>query len=48
MKIDIEGHEKAALEGAADALENHLIGDIIYEDHACYPSEVSGFLENYG
>ena len=35
-KIDIERHEKAALDGAKELL-NQKIRDIIYEDHMGYP-----------
>ena len=47
-KIDIEGHEKSALLGAKSLLESQRIRDIIYEDHAGYPSEVGTFLESFG
>jgi FkbM family methyltransferase len=48
LKIDIEGHEKAALEGAAGLLGRHAVRDVVYEDHEGYPSAVSGFLEGHG
>lgn len=48
LKIDIEGHEKAALEGAAAFLKSGQIRDIIYEDHEQYPSGVSELLELHG
>lgn len=48
LKIDIEGHEKAALSGAAGMLERGAIRDIIYEDQEGYPSSVSKYLEQFG
>ena len=47
-KIDIEGHEKAALDGAKELLNQKKIRDIIYEDHMGYPSPTSDLLEHYG
>lgn len=48
LKIDIEGHEKTALSGAAGLLQRGAIRDIIYEDQAGYPSSVSKYLEEFG
>ena len=48
LKIDIEGHEKAALSGAASLLKRGAIRDIIYEEQAAYPSSVSKYLEQFG
>lgn len=48
LKIDIEGHEKAALSGAAGLLKRGAIRDIVYEDQEGYPSEVSNYLEEFG
>ena len=48
LKIDIEGHEKAALSGAASLLKRGVIRDIIYEEQASYPSSVSKYLEQFG
>ena len=47
-KIDIEGHEEAALNGAKELLKGKIIRDIVYEDHSGYPSNVSNLLEAYG
>lgn len=47
-KIDVEGHEKSALNGAKNLLEDQRIRDIIYEDHDGYPSDVGTFLESFG
>ena len=48
LKIDIEGHEKAALSGAAGLLKRGAIRDIIYEGETGYPSSVSKYLEQFG
>jgi len=48
MKIDVEGHEMAALKGARDSLAAGLIRDIIFEDHRPLPSPVSTMLESAG
>jgi FkbM family methyltransferase len=48
LKIDIEGHELMALEGATDLISRHQIRDIVFEEHRCYPTPVTRFLEDYG
>jgi FkbM family methyltransferase len=48
MKIDVEGHELAVLQGSTDVITNQQIRDIIFEDHSGYPSPVSQFLEDQG
>jgi FkbM family methyltransferase len=48
LKIDVEGHEMAALEGASESLANGLIRDIIFEDHQPLPSPVSRMLVSAG
>lgn len=48
LKIDIEGHEMPALEGAGDSLAKGLIRDVIFEDHGPLPSPVSQMLESAG
>jgi FkbM family methyltransferase len=48
LKIDVEGHEMTALEGASDSLNKGLIRDIIFEDHHLLPSRVSTLLESAG
>jgi FkbM family methyltransferase len=45
LKIDVEGHEIAVLEGASESLADGLIRDIIFEEHASLPSAVSRLLE---
>src|SRR5207248_6681250 len=48
LKIDVEGHEMTALEGASQSLAQGLIRDIIFEDHQPLPSPVSATLEAAG
>ncbi|MGI9241994.1 MAG: FkbM family methyltransferase [Verrucomicrobiales bacterium] len=48
MKIDIEGHESAALRGAERLLGVGCIRDIIFEEHTPLPSDVSRLLEGHG
>lgn len=48
LKIDIEGHELDALQGADRFLSQQKIRNIIFEDHLTYPSPVSQFLEAFG
>ena len=48
LKIDIEGHELAALEGASESLASGLIRDIVFEEHETLPSAVSRMLESAG
>ena len=47
-KIDVEGHELDVLNGAAVALRRRGIRDIIFEDFAQQPSQVTALLYNYG
>ena len=48
MKIDIEGHELAALKGAERLLSVGCIRDIIFEEHELLPTDVSSLLEGHG
>jgi hypothetical protein len=48
LKIDIEGHELDALQGADRFLSQRKIRHIIFEDHLAYPSPVSQLLEAFG
>lgn len=48
MKIDVEGHELAVLEGASRTLAHKLVRDIVFEDFNPQPSAVTGFLEAAG
>jgi FkbM family methyltransferase len=48
MKIDVEGHELAVLEGAARILTQKLVRDVVFEDFHPQPSAVTRFLEAAG
>ena len=48
MKIDVEGHELAALQGAERALSAGRVRDIVFEDHAPLPTDVSRYLTRHG
>jgi FkbM family methyltransferase len=48
IKIDVEGHELAVLQGATRLISRQCIRDILFEDHSGYPSPVSQFLEEHG
>jgi FkbM family methyltransferase len=48
LKIDVEGHERAALEGASELLSRRRIRDVIFEDSGVYPTPAMTLLEGYG
>jgi len=48
IKIDVEGHEFAVLQGAARAINKQQIRDILFEHHGSYPSTVTQLLEEHG
>ena len=48
LKIDVEGYEFTALTGAIDLLRNHRIRDVIFEEHAVYPTPTTRLLESLG
>jgi FkbM family methyltransferase len=48
VKIDVEGHEQAVLEGAGRLLEGGRIRDIVFEEHAVYPAPSMTLLEEHG
>ena len=48
LKLDVEMHEHAALEGAGRLLEGRLIRDVLFEEHEQPPTPVMGLLESYG
>ncbi|RTL49075.1 MAG: FkbM family methyltransferase [Sphingobacteriales bacterium] len=48
MKIDVEGHELAVLQGGEQLLNQKKITHILFEDHAIFPSNVSAFLLHKG
>lgn len=48
MKIDIEGHELPALQGAARGIAERRIRDLFFEEHDSLPSPVSTLLIDAG
>jgi len=48
LKLDVEMHEHAALVGAAELLERHLVRDILLEEHEPPPTPVTELLERHG
>ncbi|MGK7926425.1 MAG: FkbM family methyltransferase [Spirulina sp.] len=48
LKIDIEGHELAAFQGAEETLTSRRVRDIFFESHQGYPTPASDFLEACG
>jgi FkbM family methyltransferase len=48
LKLDVEMHELAALQGAEALLSRHLIRDILFEEHELPPTPVTQLLEGHG
>jgi FkbM family methyltransferase len=48
LKLDVEGHELAVLEGAERLLRRGGVRDIIFEEHAMPPTAVTEMLSEYG
>ena len=48
MKMDVEGHEIRALEGASAMLRSGRIRDIVFEERDAPPTPVTRLLEDYG
>jgi FkbM family methyltransferase len=48
LKIDVEGHELQALEGAGATIGDRRIRDIVFEEHRPSPTPVSELLERAG
>jgi FkbM family methyltransferase len=48
LKMDVEGHELTVLNGAEKIIRNKQITNIVYEDHAPYPSHLAEFLTGKG
>lgn len=48
LKLDVEGHESAALDGAAGLLGRHDIRDIVFEEHGSPPTPVTERLARFG
>lgn len=48
LKLDVEMHELAALEGARSLLERRLVRDVLFEEHEPPPTAVTSLLEAHG
>jgi FkbM family methyltransferase len=48
LKLDVEGHEIAALKGAESLLTGGRIRDILFEEHEQPPTPVTMLLESHG
>jgi FkbM family methyltransferase len=48
LKLDLEGHELAALQGASELLREGLVRDIVFEEHLPPPTPVTRLLESHG
>jgi Methyltransferase FkbM domain len=48
LKLDVEGHEVAALSGAESLLSRKLIRDIVFEEHDRPPTPAVSLLEAHG
>jgi FkbM family methyltransferase len=48
LKIDVEGHELAVLNGATEHVRNGFIRDIVFEEYKTYPNATTDFLESNG
>jgi FkbM family methyltransferase len=48
LKLDVEGHELAVLEGGVDLFRRKQIRDIVFEEHDPHPTPVTTFLEEHG
>jgi FkbM family methyltransferase len=48
LKLDVEMHEREALEGAAALLSERQIRDIVFEEHEPPPTEVTRLLSSRG
>ncbi len=48
LKIDVEGHELPVLQGARRLLDAGRIRDLVFEDHAAFPTPTTTFLSARG
>ena len=48
VKIDVEGHERAVLEGTEVLLGEGRVRDVVFEEHAIYPAPSMTLLEEHG
>ena len=48
MKLDVEGHELAVLQGAEKMFAAKRIRDCVFEEHRAYPTDVTTWFEDHG
>lgn len=48
LKVDVEGHEAAVLNGLSGAVEEGRVRDVFFEDNEPLPTTVSARLEGFG
>jgi len=48
LKIDVEGHELAVLDGAEPLVARRQVRDVVFEEHGAPPTPVTRFLEAHG
>jgi FkbM family methyltransferase len=48
VKIDVEGHELAVLQGGAALFSSRRVRDCVFEEHGTYPTPATRFLEERG
>jgi FkbM family methyltransferase len=48
LKLDVEGHERAVLDGARALLRRRALRDILFEEHAAPPTPVTDALHDAG
>jgi FkbM family methyltransferase len=48
LKIDVEGHEHAVLQGAEALVAEGRVRDVVFEEHGVHPTPAMSFLESRG
>lgn len=48
LKLDVEGHELQAIEGATALIRRGAVRDVVFEEHDAYPTPVTDHLEQFG
>ena len=48
MKLDVEGHELAVLQGAEKMFASKRIRDCVFEEHRPFPTDVTTWFEEHG
>jgi FkbM family methyltransferase len=48
LKVDVEGHELAVLQGASRLLSDGTVTTVLFEEHSRYPTSVTEYLHSKG